>query len=208
MCDSNSEPKFKAGDKVLTLHGEFEVLWVGNLTYSGEQIYVCYKEGFVGHSAEAAIGSNIFENTKYKGQCWNFSEDELELVVKENCKQPHKNYRELTPDTLIDISIDGNEFKVPLGDLIHAEHLLGVATGTYGYNFWKGFNEVLDKEKTLLNNQVYSRNDTFEQQRELIKIYFIDKEKEAKKQALKDVIKKQREELSNLEKVLSELDES
>jgi len=210
MCDSNSKPnikpEFKVGDKVKTPYGEFEVLWVGNLIYSGKQGYICYKEGFDGHSATATVGSDVFENTKYKGQCWNFIEDELELVDKDSCKQTQKNYRELTPDTLIDISIDGNEFEVPLGDLIHTEHLLGVSTGTYGYNIWKVLNEVLDKEKTLLNNQVYSRNDTFEQQRELIKIYFIDKEKEAKKQALKEVIEKQREEISKLEQQLIALD--
>ena len=207
MCDSNSTTKFKVGDKVKTPYGEFEVLWVGNIHYTEKQVYVCYKEGFDGHSAKETVGSGIFENTKYKGQCWNFSEDELELVDKDSCKQTPKNYRELTPDTLIDISIDGNEFEVPLGDLIHAEHLLGISTGKYGYNIWKVLNEVLDKEKTLLNNQVYSRNDTFEQQRELIKIYFIDKEKEAKKQALKDVIEKQREEISKLEKELIALDD-
>lgn len=201
------QPKFKAGDKVKTPYGEFEVLWVGNLFYSGKQGYVCYKEGFSGHSAKETVGPNVFDNTKHKGQCWNFMEDELELVVENNCKQTPKNYRELTPDTLIDISIDGNEFKVTLGDLIHTEHLLGISTGKYGYNIWKVFNEVLDKEKTLLNNQVYSRNETFEQQRELIKIYFIDKEKEAKKQALKEVIEKQSEEIFKLEQVLSELEQ-
>ena len=213
MCDSNSKPKFKAGDKVLTLCGEFEVLLLGNISYSGKQIYICYKEGFRGHSAKSTIGSDIFENTKYKGQCWNFIEDELELVVKENCKQTPKNYRELTPDTLIDISIDGNEFKVPLGDLVHTEHLLGKSTGAYGYTLWSKIHEIIDRDNTLLNSDVYPKNTApSELQSDLFKIYFIDKEKEAKllakKQALKESIDKKLEEISKLAKELNSLDES
>ena len=207
MCDSNSKPKFKIGDKVKTLHGEFEVLLVGNLFYTEKQVYVCYKEGFNGHSAKETVGSDVFENTKYKGQCWNFSEDELELVDKDNCKQPPKNYRELTPDTLIDISIDGNEFKVPLGDLIHAKALIGVAKAFYGYYIYTALEDVFDKDEVIFNNHEYDHVDTVDAQESLLKAYFIDKEKEAKKQALKYVIEKQREEISKLKQVLSELEQ-
>ena len=207
MCDSNIKPKYKAGDKVLTLYGEFEVLWVGNLLYTGGQVYVCYKEGFNGHSAKETVGSDVFKNTKYKGQCWNFYEDELELVVEENCKQPPKNYRELTPDTLIDISIDGNEFKVPLGDLIHTQALIGVGNGKFGYLIYTALKEVLDEEEVIYNNHNYDCVDTTTEQDLLMKAYFIDKEKEAKEQAFKEFIEKQREEISKLEQVLSELEQ-
>ena len=209
MCDSNSKlkfkPKFKVGDKIKTPYGEFEVLWVGNISYSGKQVYVCYKEGFDGHSASATVGYNVFENTKYKDQCWNFIEDELELVVKDNYKQTPKNYRELTPDTLIDISIDGNEFKVPLGDLIHANALIGVGNGKFGTLIYTALKEVLDEEEVIYNNHDYDYVDTTTEQDLLMKAYFIDKEKEAKKQALKEVIEKQREEIFKLEKELDEL---
>ena len=207
MCDSNSKPKFKAGDKVKTPYGEFEVLWVGNLLYNGIQGYVCYKESFDGHSAKATLGSDVFENTKYKGQCWNFSEDELELVVENNFKQITKNYRELTPDTLIDIRVDGNEFKVPLGDLIHAQALIGVGNVKYGYNIYNALKDVLDKEEVNYNSHDYEYVDTADAQEALFKSYFIDKEKEAKKQALKEVIEKQREAISKLEQQLSALDD-
>lgn len=207
MCDSNSKQKFKAGDKVKTLYGEFEVIWVGNIPYTEEQVYVCYKEGFDGHSATATVGSDVFENTKYKGQCWNFIEDELELVVEYNCKQTPKNYRELTPDTLIDISIDGNEFKVPLGDLIHAQALIGVGNGKFGYSIYTALKEVLDEGEAIYNNHEYEYVDTSDAQKALFKSYFIDKEKEAKKQALKEVIEKQREEISKLEQQLIALDD-
>ena len=207
MCDSNIKPKFKAGDKVLTLYGEFEVLWVGNLFYSGKQGYLCFKEGFSGHSAEATVGSDVFENTKYKGQCWNFSEDGLELVVENNFKQTPKNYRELTPDTLIDISIDGNEFKVPLGDLIHAAALIGVSKGKHGSIIYEALSSVLDKEQIIYHNFNYDFVHTADAQEALFKSYFVDKEKEAKKQALKEVIEKQREEIAKLEQQLIALDD-
>ena len=207
MCDSNIKPKFKAGDKVKTPYGEFEVLWVGNLFYNGIQGYICYKESFDGHSAKATLGSDVFENTKYKGQCWNFSEGELELVVEDNCKQTPKNYRELTPDTLIDISIDGNEFKVPLGDLIHAKALIGVSNGLYGYSIFKALKKVFDKDCVIINNHKYSLIRAVEAQDSLMKTYFIDKEKEAKEQALKELIEKQREEISKLEQQLIALDD-
>ena len=200
------QPKFKAGDKVKTLYGEFEILWVGNNFYSGKQGYVCYKEGFNGHSARATVGANFFENTKYKGQCWNFSEDGLELMVENNFKQTPKNYRELTPDTLIDISIDGNEFKVPLGDLIHAKALIGVANGLYGYSIFKALEKVFDKESVIINNHKYSHIHAVEAQDSLIKSYFIDKEKEAKKESIKRQRKLAEEAIILLDEQLKELD--
>lgn len=192
MWDSNSKsnikPKFKVGDKIKCVRADF-----------GQYVDEC-KIYTVKNIIQGRFGGTYVVLEEIESY-HSYDIDRFELVV-----DTPKNYRELTPNTLIDISIDGNEFKVPLGDLIHTEHLLGVSTGIYGYNIWKVFHEVLDKEKTLLNNQVYSRNDTFEQQRELIKTYFIDKEKEAKKQALKEVIEKQRKEISKLEQQLIALD--
>lgn len=129
--------------------------------------------------------------------------DRFELVV-----DTPKNYRELTPDTLIDISIDGNEFKVPLGDLVHAKALIGVGNGKFGYSIYTVLKEVFDKEEVIYNNHDYEYVDTTTEQDLLMKAYFIDKEKEAKKQALKDVIEKQREEISKLEQQLIALDVS
>ena len=140
---------------------------------------------------------------KEKKEYWYFDEENLELVVE----QTLKNCRELTPDTLIDISIDGNEFKVPLGDLIHAKALIGVANGLYGYSIFKALEKVFDKESVIINNHKYSHIHAVEAQDSLMKTYFIDKEKEAKKQALKEVIEKQREEIAKLEQQLIVLDD-
>ena len=139
-----------------------------------------------------------------KKEHWYFDEENLELVVE----QTLKNYRELTPDTLIDISIDGNEFKVPLGDLIHAKALIGVSNGLYGYSIFKALKKVFDKDRVIINNHKYSLIRAVEAQDSLMKTYFIDKEKEAKKQALKDVISKLEKELSELEQKFATLDES
>ena len=141
---------------------------------------------------------------KEKKEYWYFDEENLELVVE----QTLKNYRELTPDTLIDISIDGNEFKVPLGYLIHAKALIGVSNGLYGYSIFKALKKVFDKDCVIINNHKYSLIRAVEAQDSLMKTYFIDKEKEAKKQALKDVISKLEKELSELEQKFATLDES
>ena len=65
----------------------------------------CYKEGFNGNSGVGYFG-NKYVRTKYKDQCWWFRENELKLV--ETKEQPKINYREMSPDTLVKVSIDGN----------------------------------------------------------------------------------------------------
>ena len=214
VIDINKQPKFKVGDKVSTELGEFEVLWFGFAEHSNKELYVCYQKGFAGHSAISTLRGNDYRGTIYENQCWCFEEDELELV-----KQPKaykqtvvKNYRELKPNDLIPISIDGNEFEVPLGDLVHAKALIGVASGRYGGLIFEALHNVLDKDLTILNNHTYNLVDAKEKQKDLFKIYFIDKEKEAelsaKKQSLKEAIDKKMEEISKLEKELYSLDES
>ena len=194
MCNSNSKqniskPKFKAGDKVKCVRTYF-----GQYVNEGE-IYTV--KNIIQGSFEGTYV--ILEEIK---RAHNYDIDRFELVV-----DTPKNYRELTPDTLIDISIDGNEFKVPLGDLVHAQALIGVANGKFGNLTYTALKEVLDEGEVIFNTDDYGYVDTFRAQESLIKSYFIDKEKEAKKQALKDVIEKQREEISKLEQQLIELDD-
>jgi diadenosine tetraphosphatase ApaH/serine/threonine PP2A family protein phosphatase len=59
---------------------------------------------------------NKYLRTEYEGQCWWFDEYELKLVETE--EQLKINYREMSPDTPIKVSIDGNEFEVPLKDML------------------------------------------------------------------------------------------
>ena len=173
LVEETNKPKFNVGDMVETPLGLFEVL------DSNEGSFFCYKEGYDGHSGEGYF-EDKYVRTEYEGQCWWFKEDELKLV--ETKEQPKINYREMSPDTLVKVSIDGNEFEVPLGDLVHAEQLLGNSTGMYGYRVWKALNTVVDEDNTLSKNNVYPKNTTtYKLQSDLFKIYFIDKEKEALK---------------------------
>ena len=95
------QPKFKKGDMVETSLGIFEVIDMN----SNESCFLCYKEGYVGHSGAGCFGDK-YVRTKYKDQCWWFDEIELELVETE--EQPKINYQEMSPDTLVKVSIDGN----------------------------------------------------------------------------------------------------
>ena len=63
------------GSKVDTEYGVFEVL-----DYSVNiERYFCYKHNFNGHSGISHFGDKYI-NTKYEGQCWWFSEDEVSLI--------------------------------------------------------------------------------------------------------------------------------
>ena len=175
--------KFKVGDKVKCIKAT-------------EHHYIKESEIYTVKGFKQSCLGNMYVVLKEIEREHSYELDCFELI-----EQTPKNYRELTPDTLIDISIDGNEFKVPLGDLIHAKALIGVASGWYGGLVYKALKEVFDKEEVIYNSHEYEYVDTADAQQVLFKSYFIDKDKEAKKQALKEVI-------SKLEKELSELDES
>ena len=117
------QPKFKKGDMVETPFGLFEVLDMKN----NGGIF-SYKEGFDGHSGESYFG-NKYLRTKYEDQCWWFDEDKLKLV--ETKEQPKINYREMSPDTLVKVSIDGNEFEVSLKELLIVSDITGRIIGDH-----------------------------------------------------------------------------
>ena len=181
--------KFKVGDKVKCIKAT-------------EHHYIKESEIYTVKGFKQSCLGNMYVVLKEIEREHSYELDCFELI-----EQTPKNYRELTPDTLIDISIDGNEFKVPLGDLIHAKALIGVASGWYGGLVYKALKEVFDKEEVIYNSHEYEYVDTADAQQVLFKSYFVDKEKEAKKQALKEVIEKQREEISKLEQQLIALDD-
>ena len=116
------QPKFKKGDMVETPFGLFEVLDI----YGSDVL--CYKEGYDGHSGRSYFG-NKYLRTKYEDQCWWFDEDKLKLVEIE--EQPKINYREMSPDTLVKVSIDGNEFEVSLKELLIVSDITGSIIGDH-----------------------------------------------------------------------------
>lgn len=61
------------------------------------------------------------------------------------------NYRLMSQDTLIKVSIDEHNFEVPLGDLIRMQKVCGASTGWYGSRLYNKVKEILDKDKVIVN---------------------------------------------------------
>ena len=122
LVEETNKPKFNVGDMVETPLGLFEVL------DSNEGSFFCYKEGYDGHSGEGYF-EDKYVRTKYKDQCWWFDEIELELV--ETKEQAKIKYREMSYDTLVKVSIDGNEFNVYLKELLIVSYITGSITGEH-----------------------------------------------------------------------------
>lgn len=134
LVEETDKPKFNVGDMVETPLGLFEVIDMDD----GD--FLCYKEGFDGHSG-CGYGDK-YVRSKYKGQCWWFKEGELKLVETE--EQPKINYREMSPDTLVKVSIDGNEFEVPLKELLIVSDITGSITGEHrAIEFYLKTQEIL-----------------------------------------------------------------
>ena len=180
--------KFKVGDKVKCIKAT-------------EHHYIKESEIYTVKGFKQSCLGNMYMVLKEIEREHSYELDCFELI-----EQTPKNYRELTPDTLIDISIDGNEFKVPLGDLVHAKALIGVASGWYGGLVYKALKEVFDKEEVIYNSHEYEYVDTADAQQVLFKSYFIDKEKEAKKESIKRQRKLAEEAIILLDEQLKELD--
>jgi hypothetical protein len=143
----SNEFKFKKGDKVTSVDnyelGVFEVL-----AYSSGG-YCCYQKGFQGHSGNSSLGVETFVGTEYEAQCYWFLESDLEIV------EVSKNYREMNPNGLITISVDGVKSEVPLSDIVHAVTILGVTNGRYGLDIWEALRkQEKDELKTLIEDKM------------------------------------------------------
>ena len=137
LVEEPNKPNFKKGDMVETPLGLFEVIDMN----SNESIYLCYKEGFVGHSGDGYF-KDMYVRTKYQDQCWWFDEIELELV--ETKEQPKINYREMSPDTLVKVSIGSSEFEVSLKELLIVSDITGSITGEHrASEFYRRTQEIL-----------------------------------------------------------------
>ncbi len=112
----NTTPKFKKGDKVIR---------VGNTSASGVEFGEVY-----------TVDNPSSHSGYYWGELHNHvtlvevestpSDKHLELYVEQ------RNYREMSPNDLITISINGVESEVPLGDIVHAVAILGITNGYHG----------------------------------------------------------------------------
>lgn len=124
--------------------------------------------------------------------------------VFELYEQEDKNYRHLSPDTLIPISIDGVENEIPLGDLVHAQALLGTTDGFYGGRMWEAIKDVIDPKMYISFS--YSNVQKLEEQKVLFSKFFLDPKKEQQKEDIKKNILAKETELKVLQNLLKELD--
>ena len=192
------QPKFKKGDMVETPFGLFEVLDMNN-----NGTIFSYKEGFDGHSGKAYF-KNKYVHTKYKDQCWWFDEIELELVETE--EQPKINYREMSPDTLVKVSIDGNEFEVSLKELLIVSDITGSITGEHrASEFYIKTQEILGSHYfDSLGAVDYGDLELDEGYLHYFEPYF---SKQKEKEALKKDIEEQKSVIKNQEEFLKELED-
>ena len=122
--------KFKKGDKVVRV-GDTSAVGVefGKVyTVDNPSSHSGYYNGEL-HNHVTLVEVESTPSDKY-----------LELYVEQ------RNYREMNPNDLITISIEGIESEVPLGDVVHAVAILGVTNGYHGASIWKALRKPFDNE--------------------------------------------------------------
>lgn len=129
------------------------------------------------------------------------SDKHLELYVE------NRNYREMNPNDLITISIEGIESEVPLGDIVHAVAILGVTNGYHGARIWESLRKPFDSEGFVedMDTVVEFRD----KQKEAIEYFFkpyYDKQQQEKDE-LKTLIASKMEEVDALVKQLNQLNQ-
>lgn len=185
--------KFKKGDKVIC---------VGNTTAEGVEFGKVY-----------SVNNPSSHSSFYNGELHNHvtlvevestpSDKHLELYVEQ------RNYREMTPNDLITISIGGIESEVPLGDVVHAVAILGVTDGYHGARIWEALRKPFDSEGFVedMDTVVEFRN----KQKEALDYFFqpyYDKQQQHKKEdELKTLIASKMGEVDALVKQLNQLNQ-
>ena len=118
-----------------------------------------------------------------------------------------RNYREMSPNDLITISINGVESEVPLGDIVHAVAILGVTNGYHGARIWEALRKPFDTECFVqdMDTVVEFRD----KQKEALDYFFqpyYDKQQQEKDE-LKTLIASKMEEVDALVKQLNQLNQ-
>ena len=122
----------------------------------------------------------------------------LELYVE------NRNYREMNPNDLITISIEGIESEVPLGDIVHAIAILGVTNGYHGARIWEALCKPFDPECFLrdMDTVVEFRDKQKEALDYFFKPYY---KQQQEKDELKTLIASKMEEVDALVKQLNQM---
>ncbi len=129
------------------------------------------------------------------------SDKHLELYVEQ------RNYREMNPNDLITISVDGVESEVPLGDIVHAVAILGVTNGYHGARIWEALRKPFDPECFVqdMDTLVEFRDKQKEALDYFFKPYY-DKQQQEKDE-LKTLIASKMEEVDALVKQINQLNQ-
>ena len=130
------------------------------------------------------------------------SDKYLELYIEQH------NYREMTPNDLITISVDGIESELPLGDVVHAVAILGVTNGYHGARIWEALRKPFDSECFVedMDTVVEFRDKQKEALDYFFKPYY-DKQQQQEKDELKTLIESKMEEVDALVKQLNQLNQ-
>jgi len=178
--------KFNKGDKILGKN--YEMLGM----YEGEVYTV----------KTCTEGEMTLEECfcKETGRNYTFTPSMYELIEK-------RNYREMTPNDLITISINGVESEVPLGDIVHAVAILGVTNGYHGARIWEALRKPFDPEGFVgdMDTVVEFRDKQKEALDYFFKPYY-DKQQQEKDE-LKTLIASKMEEVDALVKQLNQLNQ-
>lgn len=116
-----------------------------------------------------------------------------------------RNYREMSPNDLITISINGVESEVPLGDVVHAVAILGITNGYHGARIWEALRKPFDTECFVqdMDTVVEFRDKQKEALDYFFKPYY-DKQQQEKDE-LKTLIAFKMEEVEALQKQLNQM---
>ena len=182
-------PKFKKGDKVIG---------VGSTSTNGVEFGKVY-----------TIDNPSSHSGFYEGELHNHvtlvevestpSDKHLDLYVEQ------RNYREMNPNDLITISVDGVESEVPLGDIVHAVTILGVTNGYHGARIWEALRKPFDCEGFVQNKDTVV--EFRDKQKEALDYFFqsyYDKQQQEKDE-LKTLIEDKMKEVDALVKQLNQM---
>lgn len=189
LIEESKVSKFKKGDKVVR---------VGETLALGVELGEVY-----------TVDNPSSHSSSYKGELHNHvTLVEVESTPIDKCLELYieqRNYREMSPNDLITISINGVESEVPLGDIVHAVAILGVTNGYHGRRIWEALRKPFDPEGFVqdMDTVVEFRD----KQKEALDYFFqpyYDKQQQEKDE-LKTLIASKMEEVDALVKQLNQM---
>ena len=183
--------KFKKGDKVIR---------VGNTSATGVEFGEVYTvDNPSSHSG--CYGGELHNHVTLVEVESTPSDKHLELYVEQ------RKYREMNPNDLITISVDGIESEVPLGDIVHAVDILGITNGYHGARIWEALRKPFDSEGFV--EDIDTGVEFKDKQKEALDYFFkpyYDKQQQEKDE-LKTLIVSKMEEVDTLVKQLNQLNQ-